>query len=159
MGPVRGGVRRAGADDLAHVVRLNAHVQDWHAARHPETFHATPDHQAVRAHFAEAMADPAVTILLSGDPLAAYALCALRDRPGNAFSPPRRRLSVEHIATDPAHRRQGHARALLEAACALAREADCHEVILDSWADNADAHAVFRAMGFAPQRHLFARAP
>ena len=159
MGPVRGGVRRAGLDDLADVVRLNAHVQDWHAARHPETFHAAPDRQAVRTHFAEAMADPAVTILLSGDPPAAYALCALRGRPANAFSPARRRLSVDHIATDPAHRRQGHARELLEAACALARDHACDEVILDTWADNADAHAVFRAMGFAPQRHLFARVP
>ncbi len=159
MGPVRGGVRRATAADLDTLVRLNAHVQGWHAARHPDTFLATPDPAAVRAHFAEALADPAAMILLSGDPACAYALCALRDRPANAFSPPRRRLSIDQIATDPAHRRQGHARALLDAACALARDIGCHEVTLDSWADNADAHALFRTMGFAPQRHLFARAP
>jgi ribosomal protein S18 acetylase RimI-like enzyme len=152
-------VRSAGAADLDAIVRLNAHVQDWHAANHPDTFLAAPDPGAVRAHFAAAMADPAVTLLLSGDPPAAYALCALRDRPANAFSPPCRRLSVEHIATEPAHRRRGHARALLEAVCALARKHGCHEVILDSWADNADAHAAFRALGFAPQRHLFARLP
>jgi ribosomal protein S18 acetylase RimI-like enzyme len=152
-------VRRATRADLDALVRLNAHVQDWHAARHPATFLAAPDPAAVRAHFAEALADPAVTVLLSGEPPCAYALCSLRDRPANAFSPPRRRLSVDQIATDPAHRRQGHARVLLEAACALARDAGCHEVILDSWADNTDAHAVFGAMGFAPQRHLFARAP
>lgn len=151
--------RRATAADLDALVRLNAHVQSWHATHHPETFHAAPDPAAVHAHFAAALADSAVTILLSGEPPCAYALCALRDRPANAFSPPRRRLSIDQIATDPAHRRQGHALALLGAACALAREAACDEVILDSWADNADAHAVFRAMGFAPQRHLFARAP
>lgn len=159
MGPVRGGVRRATAADLDTIVRLNAHVQDWHAAHHPETFLATPDPAAVRAHFAEALADPAVTILLSGEPPHAYALCTLRDRPANAFSPPRRRLSVDQIATDPAHRRQGHARALLDAASALAREQGWDEIILDTWADNAEAHAFFRAMGFAPQRHLFARVP
>lgn len=152
-------MRRATAADLDTLVRLNAHVQGWHAARHPDTFLATPDPAAVRAHFAEALADPAAMILLSGDPACAYALCALRDRPANAFSPPRRRLSIDQIATDPAHRRQGHARALLDAACALARDKGCHEVTLDSWADNADAHALFRTMGFAPQRHLFARAP
>jgi ribosomal protein S18 acetylase RimI-like enzyme len=140
------------------MVRLNAHVQDWHAAHHPETFLAAPDPAAVRAHFADALGDPSVTVLLSGDP-SAYALCTLRDRPANAFSPPRRRLSVDQIATDPAHRRRGHARALLDAASALAREQGCHEIILDTWADNAEAHAFFRAMGFAPQRHLFARAP
>jgi ribosomal protein S18 acetylase RimI-like enzyme len=159
MGPVRGGVRRATAADLDTLVRLNAHVQGWHAVHHPDTFLATPDPAAVRAHFADALADPTVTVLLSGDPAAAYTLCTLRDRPANAFSPPRRRLSVDQIATDQAHRRQGHARALLDAACALAREHGCHEIILDTWADNADAHAVFRAMGFAPQRHLFARRP
>jgi ribosomal protein S18 acetylase RimI-like enzyme len=152
-------VRRATAADLDAIVRLNVHVQDWHAAHHPETFLAAPDLAAVRAHFADALVDPAVTILLSGDLPCAYALCSVRDRPANAFSPPRRRLSVDQIATDPAHRRQGHARALLDAACALAREQGCHEIILDTWADNADAHAFFRAMGFAPQRHLFARAP
>ena len=159
MGPVRGGVRHATPADLDALVRLNAHVQDWHAAHHPETFLGAPDPAAVRAHFAETLADPAVTVLLSGDPPCAYALCTLRDRPANAFSPPRRRLSVDQIATDPGHRRQGHARALLDAACALAREQGCHEIILDTWADNANAHAFFRAMGFAPQRHLFARTP
>ena len=152
-------MRRATAADLDAIVRLNVHVQDWHAAHHPETFLAAPDLAAVRAHFADALVDPAVTILLAGDLPCAYALCSLRDRPANAFSPPRRRLSVDQIATDPAHRRQGHARALLDAACALAREQGCHEIILDTWADNTEAHAFFRAMGFAPQRHLFARAP
>jgi ribosomal protein S18 acetylase RimI-like enzyme len=152
-------VRRATPADLDALIRLNAHVQDWHAAHHPETFLAAPDPAAVRAHFADALADPAATLLLSGEPPCAYAVCTLRDRPANAFSPPRRRLSIDQIATDPAHRRQGHARALLDAARALARELGCHEIILDTWADNADAHAVFRAMGFAPQRHLFARLP
>jgi ribosomal protein S18 acetylase RimI-like enzyme len=152
-------VRRATAADLDALVRLNAHVQDWHAAHHPDTFLATPDPAAIRAHFAEGLADPAVTILLSGDPPCAYAFCSLRDRPANAFSSPRRRLSIDQVATDPAVRRQGHARALIDAAGALARETGCHEVILDTWADNTEAHAFFRAMGFAPQRHLFARAP
>lgn len=156
MGPVRGGVRRAGPDDLEHVVRLNAFVQGWHAAHYPEVFHATPDPDALRAHFAAAMADPAVTVFLSGDPPAAYAMCALRDRPANAFSPARRRLTIEHVATDPGQRRQGHARALF-AAEALAREAGCHEIVLDTWAANSEAHAAFRALGYAPQRHLFAR--
>jgi ribosomal protein S18 acetylase RimI-like enzyme len=152
-------VRRAAAADLDALVRLNAHVQDWHAAHHPEVFLAAPDPSAVRAHFADALDDPSVTVLLSGEPPQAYAVCALRDRPANAFSPARRRLSIDQVATDPAQRRQGHARALIDAACALARETGCHEIILDTWADNAEAHAFFRAMGFAPQRHLFARAP
>lgn len=152
-------MRRATAADLDALVRLNAALQGWHAARHPDVFLAAPDPAAVRAHFAEGLADPAVTLLISGDPPRAYALCTLRDRPANAFSPARRRLSVDQVATDPDHRRQGHARALLEAALNLAREAHCHETVLDTWAENTEAHAFFRAMGFAPQRHLFARAP
>jgi ribosomal protein S18 acetylase RimI-like enzyme len=152
-------VRRATPADLDALVRLNAHVQDWHAAHHPDVFLSAPEPTAVRVRVAEGLADLSVTILPSGDPAAAYALCAMRDRPANAFSPPRRGLSVKQIATDPAHRRPSHARALLEAACALARDAGCHEVFLDSWADNAEAHTIFGAMSFAPQRHLFARAP
>jgi ribosomal protein S18 acetylase RimI-like enzyme len=152
-------LRRASPADAALVARLNAHVQGWHAAQYPEAFFPSPDPAALAAHFAERLADPGVTCLLAGDPAAGYALCTLQDRPASIFSPPVRRLLVDHIAVAPQTRRQGIGRALLAAARALARDLGADEVLLDTWEANRDAHAFFAACGFAPRRMLFRALP
>lgn len=153
------GLRHATPADAAEVARLNAHVQSWHAAHYPEAFFADPDPAALRAHFAERLAQPGVTCLLAGDPAQGYALCALQDRPVSVFSPAVRRLIVEQIAVAPAARRQGLGRALLQAARALARDAACDEVLLDTWEANHEAHRFFAAAGFAPRRSLYRALP
>lgn len=162
MGSVRGmtgaAIRRATPADAATVAALNAHIQSWHAAHYPDAFFPAPDPTALTAHFAERLADPAATCLLAGDPAQGYALCTLQERPLSLFSPAIRRLMVDHIAVAPGARRQGIGRALLAAARVLAREAKADEILLDTWEGNRDAHAFFRAMGFAPRRMLF-RAP
>ncbi len=151
--------RRATVDDAATVAALNTHVQGWHAAHYPEAFFPQPDPAALTAHFAERLADPATHCLLAGDPAQGYALCALVARPLSLFSPPVRRLMVDHIAVAPAARRQGIGRALLTAARDLARSEACDEILLDTWEANTEAHAFFRATGFAPRRMLFRAVP
>ena len=84
--------------------------------QYPEAFFPAPDPAALTAHFAARLAEPGVTCLLAGDPALGYALCALQERPLSVFSPPVRRLMVEHIAVAPQARRQGIGRALLAAA-------------------------------------------
>lgn len=54
------------------------------------------------------------------------------------------------LATAPAHRRRGVARALLEAALGAARIAGAQTVFLEVAADNAAARALYGARGFAP---------
>jgi ribosomal protein S18 acetylase RimI-like enzyme len=152
-------IRRATLADAPTLARLNAHVQGWHAAQYPEAFFANPDPQALTAWFAERLADPATTVFLAGDPELGYALCQLQTRDLSLFSPPVRRLLVDHVAVAPEARRQGHGRALLTAARALARDLATDEILLDTWAANADAHAFFRAEGFAPRRMLFRATP
>jgi ribosomal protein S18 acetylase RimI-like enzyme len=152
-------VRRATLQDSAEVARLNAHVQGWHAAHYPEVFHARPDPAAVRAYFQAWIADPVSTIFLSGDPAVGYAACTLQFREPSIFSPGIRRLMIDHIAVAPKARRQGHGRALIQAARQLARDQLAEEVLLDTWEANHDAHAFFRAEGFAVRRMLFRATP
>lgn len=152
-------IRRATPGDAAIVAALNAHVQGWHAAQYPEAFFAAPDPARLTAHFADRLSDPAVTCLLAGDPALGYALCALQERPLSVFSPPVRRLLVDHIAVAPQARRQGIGQALLQAARALARENACDEILLDTWEANHEAHRFFEANGFAVRRMLYRALP
>jgi ribosomal protein S18 acetylase RimI-like enzyme len=152
-------IRRATPEDAATLARLNGHVQSWHAAHYPEAFFADPDPSALTGYFADRLADPACTAFLAGDPPLGYALCLLQTRELSLFSPPVRRLMVDHIAVAPEARRQGVGRALLDAARALARDLQADEILLDTWEANTEAHAFFRAAGFTPRRMLFRALP
>ncbi len=147
--------RRASLADAAALVRLNAHVQSWHATHYPEAFFPNPDPQALTDYFSKRLADPACTAFLTGDPATGYALCQLHIREPSIFSPGYRRLMIDHIAVAPEARRQGQGRALLQAARDLARDLHVDEILLDTWEANHDAHAFFRAAGFTPRRMLF----
>lgn len=151
--------RRATPADAATLARLNAHVQDWHAAHYPEAFFPNPDPEALAAYFADRLSDPACTAFLMGAPATAYALCQLHIRETSVFSPGYRRLMIDHIAVAPEARRQGQGRSLLDAARQLARGLNVDEILLDTWAANHDAHAFFRAAGFTPRRMLFRATP
>ncbi len=152
-------IRRATPADAATLARLNAHVQGWHATHYPEAFFPDPDPQALTAYFADRLQDPTCTAFLAGAPPLGYALCQLHIRETSIFSPGYRRLMVDHIAVAPKARRQGHGRALLDAARQLARDLQVDEILLDTWEANTDAHAFFRAAGFAPRRMLFRATP
>lgn len=152
-------LRRATPDDAATVAALNAHIQAWHAAHYPETFFASPAPVALAAHFAARLAQPDVACFLAGDPVLGYALCSLQDRPLSVFSPPVRRLMIDHIAVAPQARRQGIGRLLLSAARGLARDLGVDEILLDTWAANHEAHAFFAAEGFAIRRMLYRATP
>lgn len=151
--------RRATPADAATLARLNAHVQGWHAAHYPEAFFPNPDPQALTAWFSDRLADPDCTAFLTGDPATGYALCQLQTRAASIFSPPVRRLMIDHIAVAPEARRQGQGRALLEAARDLARSLTVDEILLDTWDANREAHAFFRAAGFEARRMLFRATP
>jgi ribosomal protein S18 acetylase RimI-like enzyme len=151
--------RRAVPADARTIAGLNVHVQGWHADHYPDVFFARPDPAALRDHFEAKLADPHCIIFLSGDPAVGYALCTLQMREVSLFSPSLRRLLIDHIAVAPEARRQGHGRALLEAARQLARDKLADEVLLDTWEANHDAHAFFRAAGFSVRRMLFRATP
>jgi len=53
------------------------------------------------------------------------------------------------IATDPAHRRQGHARAVLTRLHAAAKDHAAAQIFLEVAADNTAARALYAALGYA----------
>jgi ribosomal-protein-alanine N-acetyltransferase len=57
-------------------------------------------------------------------------------------------LHVLNVAIDPAHRRQGHGRRLLEVALTAARRTGAREVTLEVRPGNTAALAMYRALGF-----------
>lgn len=155
-------LRRASPEDAGEVARLNAHVQGWHAEHYPQVFFANPDPAELTAHFRARLEEPGTSCFLAGEPAKpgmGYALCSLQSRPLSLFSPPIRRLMIDHIAVAPEARRMGLGSALLQAARALAREEGCDEVLLDTWEANKDANDFFAANGFAPRRMLFRADP
>jgi ribosomal protein S18 acetylase RimI-like enzyme len=152
-------VRRAKAGDVETLARLNTYVQSWHAAHYPQVFYPQPDPAALRAYFAARLDDPDCTAFLTGDPGVGYVLCQIQVRDASIFSPAIRRLMIDRIAVAPEARRQGHGRALLDAARDLARDLAVDEILLDTWEANHDAHAFFRAAGFHPRRMLFRATP
>lgn len=156
---MQAGVRRANVEDAGVVAGLNSHVQGWHAAHYPAVFHATPDRDALTAHFARRLAETDVTCLLAGDPAQGYVLCVLQVRPPSVFSPGIRRLLVDHVAVAPEVRRQGVGSALLACARGLARDLECEEILVDTWEANHAAQAFFGASGFAVRRMLFCATP
>lgn len=86
--------------------------------------------------FAELLAIPGVFGLY--DPPRAFVLC--RSGGGEA--------EVLTIATDPAHRRQGAGRALLESAMAIALASQAETVFLEVAAGNDAAVGLYQSLGF-----------
>jgi ribosomal protein S18 acetylase RimI-like enzyme len=55
---------------------------------------------------------------------------------------------VPDLYVDPAFRRRGAARALLDACVAAARDRGCHRLVLESGHERAEAHELYQAYGF-----------
>jgi ribosomal protein S18 acetylase RimI-like enzyme len=75
----------------------------------------------------------------------------LRATAAVAPHPPPGMLYVDALATDPAHRRRGVARALLAEADRLAAEAGLAGVALDTGIENRAARALYERAGFVPR--------
>jgi GNAT superfamily N-acetyltransferase len=74
----------------------------------------------------------------------------LRATASVAPQPPETMLYVDALATDPAHRRRGVARALLAEADRMAAEAGLAGVALDTGIDNRAARTLYERSGFTP---------
>jgi len=55
---------------------------------------------------------------------------------------------VPDLYVDPAFRRRGAARALLDACVAAARDRGCHRLVLESGHERAEAHQLYERYGF-----------
>lgn len=55
---------------------------------------------------------------------------------------------IENVVTSPSHRRRGLAKAVLNRLLNICRQHDCYKVMLLSSSSRAEAHALYRALGF-----------
>ena len=69
----------------------------------------------------------------------------------NAADPQARRATILNVYTEPAHRRQGLARALMETMLASCRAEGFRAVTLDA---SDDGRALYEAMGFRPTAQM-----
>lgn len=58
---------------------------------------------------------------------------------------------IENVVTDPAHRKRGFATACLNAACKIAREADCYKVMLLTGSKQESTLRFYEKAGFNRQ--------
>ena len=63
---------------------------------------------------------------------------------------------IPDLYVEPAFRRRGAARALLDACVAAAREHECHRLVLESGHERAEAHLLYESYGFAHGGRFYA---
>ena len=63
---------------------------------------------------------------------------------------------IPDLYVDPAFRRRGAARALLDACAELCRERDCHVLVLESGHHRAEAHRLYESYGFEHYARAYA---
>jgi GNAT superfamily N-acetyltransferase len=62
---------------------------------------------------------------------------------------------IPDLFVDPAHRRRGLARALLDACVEAARARGCHRLNLESGHQRAEAHRLYETYGFEHAGRLY----
>ncbi|MEM7059995.1 MAG: GNAT family N-acetyltransferase [Pseudomonadota bacterium] len=130
-------------------------IHELHAGLYPNDFQ--PDDKAsIRALLAKVIAgkDESIFIARVDGKGVGYIWFEELGSHDGTFAKRPRRLYVNHIGVDPAYRRKGIARRLMNR---VTTEAGTRQITLDSWAANAGAHAFFESLGFEPLRILFRR--
>ena len=130
-------VRLAGPEDADDVLALLAGLGRPAVAEDPS------DQRAV---FAEHLADPDARVFVAEDEGRAVGVASLWIRARLNWVTPEAWLPDLYV--DPAARRRGHARALLDACAAEARAHGCHRLILESGHQRAEAHRLYESFGF-----------
>jgi GNAT superfamily N-acetyltransferase len=142
-------VRRATIGDLPAFLELHTHVHALHLQRRPEQFKPTETH-AIEARFREGLGadSPKIWVAELAGKVVGYAVEVQAQKAENTWCPARRWCEIEQVGVDPAHRRRGIARALLQTIVDSAHAAGIDEIELTSWSFNQDAHRAFEHFGF-----------
>jgi GNAT superfamily N-acetyltransferase len=142
-------VRRADAGDLDALVEMRCAMWDELNPKDPSD---APFEAKVRAYYAGALVDPMVVSWIAEDAGAAVGMVTLllHQHPPRKHDDELRAYVTAMFVARPA-RRRGHARALIEAVIAYAKDRAMRRVILRC---TEEARALYRSVGFAPLEHL-----
>jgi ribosomal protein S18 acetylase RimI-like enzyme len=153
-------VRPALPGDEGILGRLNAIVQALHCARRPDYFKTTRDEEVI-SWFRETLSNPSARSWIAehdGAPVG-YALAIFHDGRDNPFKHGSRWCELDQIAIAPELRRQGAARALVDAVFAEAARQGVSRVETNTWSFNEDALRTFQKLGFVPKVVRLERPP
>lgn len=118
----------------------------------------TPDTEAEcrRVFDAQVAEEDSGPLVVQDDSGAVIACCSLHFRP--RLNRPRPDAWIPDLVVDPAARRQGAGRALLEEAERLARERGCWQLTLESGYQRREAHRLYDSFGMANEGYYFGKA-
>ena len=142
-------VREVAMDNLAGLMALYAELN-------PADPQLTP-HEAMKL-LAAMLAHPGCKVLGSFEDELLAACCTIfvlpnMTRGGSPYA------LIENVVTGAAHRRKGHARAVLGAATDHAFAAGCYKVMLMTGRSDPSVHTFYESCGFSPSKTGFQRRP
>ncbi len=146
-------IRFAVYEDLPAVNVLRRQVNELHVAGRSQTF--KPGFPAeLEEHVYTIFSDPDQEILVAEEAgqLLGFAVLHEIRRPENPFMYERHFLDVDEFGVDPAYRRRGVGKALIDRAKAWAKEQGFDRLELNMWEFNQDALAFYEAVGFRTYR-------
>ncbi len=148
-------VRAATLADAAAIAGLNAHVQLIHAETYPWRFKQPSSSCPSANDMRKILEQPGYFALIAeaGGRPAGYLTAEIVRRGETPFHHAYAYLHVHHIAVDPAARRQGIARAMMDAAKAHGAREGIEIMSLDVWDFNDAARAFFAGYGLVPATH------
>jgi ribosomal protein S18 acetylase RimI-like enzyme len=153
-------VRPAIPGDEGILCRLNAFVHTLHVARRPDCFKTTRDDEVI-SWFRETLSNPSWRTWIAehdGAPVG-YAVAFFHDSGENAFKHASRWCELDQIAIAPEARRQGAARALVDAVLAEAARQGVTRIEMCTWSFNEAALLTFQKLGFQPKVVRLERTP
>jgi ribosomal protein S18 acetylase RimI-like enzyme len=142
--------RRAVAEDHEAMCALVAEADELHARLMPGYFRRGSKPFRSKNDFVRLLASLDEVVYMidhQGQPVG-MVHAQLYDTPPGQTLVPRRRAHIDNLVVTQSHRREGHGRALVEAASAWARSKGAEEILLTVWAGNATAERFYERLGF-----------
>ncbi len=148
-------IRAAATEDSRLLAILNAHVHDLHVQAEPSRYRPTEFSELV-ARMDAVLADPSTHAWVAEvDGQAVAHLIAREHRlAAHVYLHPQHTLLVDQLAVDPAHRRRGIGRALMDTVVERAQQRGASRVELTVRAHNEGASAFYAALGYVPSQTL-----
>lgn len=143
-------VRRAKSDDIPAIADLYLEVAEEVVAREPTLRHMPAD-AGVQRRYRPRIEDPerAVLVAVADGSVIGFVDAALQRHEDEAtYHLPGVHAYVEELTVTAAHRRRGVASTLMQVLETWAKDAGARTILLDTHVTNADARALYGALGY-----------
>lgn len=144
-------IRPATRDDVPALADLARQTDEMHAEILPDYFRvpgAGPTRS--RDEMLRGLDDRAEVVLAAEEDgrVVGFVHALLFDTPARPTMTPRRRVHLDDLVVDRAHRRRGIGRSLVDAAAGWARDRGAAELVLTVWMGNDAADGFYRRLGW-----------